>query len=81
MTWERAIVFFESRVCNIGYTKDYRDACRIATAAIREKQKRCHGCSSCNGGFGDNTIEFEVKGYNFCPVCGRELKVGDPDGS
>lgn len=45
-----------------------------------EKKKREVGCSGCNGGFGDNTLEFSRLGYKNCPYCGRELDVTVPAG-
>jgi hypothetical protein len=33
-----------------------------------------NGCSSCDGGFGDNTLVFAARGYKFCPYCGRKLE-------
>lgn len=38
-----------------------------------EQQEREKGCASCNGDFGDNTIEFHKSGYKNCPYCGRKL--------
>lgn len=49
----------------------------FAIADIQEREERSKGCVSCNGSFGDNTIEFEAQGYSFCPWCGRPLKGAD----
>lgn len=38
------------------------------------KGKKNKGCASCDGGFGDNTEVFRMRGYRYCPYCGKELK-------
>lgn len=48
---------------------------KTALAALHEKAERSRGCVSCDGGFGDNTVEFEKLGYTMCPHCGKRLEV------
>lgn len=57
----------------IYFTDKWVQAYEMAIAALREQEQRERGCASCNGGFGDNTVEFRENHYNFCPVCGRKL--------
>ena len=46
-----------------------------ALSALREQAERSKGCVSCDGGFGDNTVEFKKLGYTTCPCCGKRLEV------
>jgi DNA-directed RNA polymerase subunit RPC12/RpoP len=48
---------------------------KTALAALHEKAERSRGCVSCDGGFGDNAVEFEKLGYTMCPHCGKRLEV------
>ena len=50
------------------------NAINKAITALRHENEQSKGCSSCNGGFGDNTMHFKEKGYHFCPWCGRRLE-------
>ena len=49
------------------------EAVNAAQAALREQEIREQGCVSCNGGFGDNTVEFRKLHYKVCPYCARKL--------
>ena len=50
-------------------------ALEAAKEALREQAERSKGCVSCDGGFGDNTVEFKKLGYTTCPYCGKRLEV------
>ena len=51
------------------------DMFNLELTALREKAERSKGCVSCDGGFGDNTVEFKKLGYTTCPYCGKRLEV------
>ena len=42
-----------------------------AISALRERDKRSKGCEFC---YTDAKSNPFVGGYNYCPMCGRELK-------
>ena len=60
---------------NYGECQCHRETMMLAAEALREQAERSKECSSCDGGFGDNTVEFEKLGYAICPHCGRRLEV------
>jgi hypothetical protein len=54
---------------------DFVEEIELALAALRSEAERGKGCVSCDGGFGDNTVEFKKLGYTTCPCCGKRLEV------
>lgn len=72
MTREEAIKILE--LMRYSYTNVVDGALDMAISTLREQEERSKGCSSCDGGFGDNTLEFAKIGYKFCPYCGRRLE-------
>lgn len=74
-----------SRICSYDEGYDIYDASEIGWCAKCQcdpscpmkkkynKGKKSKGCTWCDGGFGDNTMEFRERGYRHCPYCGREL--------
>lgn len=74
MTREESIEVIEyARAFNEQNTRLMR-ALDVAIKDLQESEERSKGCPSCNGGFGDNTIEFKKMRYTNCPYCGRPLK-------
>lgn len=55
-------------------TERMKGAHRMAISAMMEQEERSKGCASCDGGFGDNALEFAKLRYKFCPYCGRKLE-------
>lgn len=50
----------------------------IAISALQEREERARGCKECTEQFvqGKTWVEYVADGkYNFCPMCGRELKT------
>ena len=72
---EKAITYFEALLERLGNGDSDNAVCATALDALREQAERSKGCVSCDGGFGDNTVEFKKLGYTTCPYCGKRLEV------
>ncbi len=60
----------------LSFSQNYiQEAFDVSIEALREQAERSKGCVSCDGGFGDNTVEFKKLGYTTCPYCGKRLDV------
>lgn len=51
-----------------------------ALSALRKQSTKENGCFYCADGFYRDVLGSPCE-YNYCPMCGRELKTGDRLGS
>ena len=48
-----------------------QEVAKHAISALQEREERSRGCAYC---YTDAKLNPFVRGYNFCPMCGRPLK-------